>query len=356
MKILYVEIGTTGHHFPYVKSFVSNQSVEKLVILPKPIESLTVEQVIFNGKLDIATRKLFGYIKLLKAIKRVAEENKVDLIHFLYGDALYRFFGLGLFLLRKYKLVASFHSFSDGYLHKLSTRRIFRKIDYGIVHTEFVHHELESLGIKNSKHIYYPFFDKDIAIEKKFVLRSKLKLDENDIVISAIGGTRYDKGLDILLDALNDVSGSYRLIIAGLDTYFKRDFIEQKIVNYQDKVSLHLKYLTKEELLEFIEVSDAIIVPYRKVFNGASGPLTEGVWYKKTILGPNHGALGDTITKHSLGLTFEAEDPKDLAKMLNQYISSGFPWNKKADEYRHQLDPKHFIDQHTDLYKHLLDD
>lgn len=356
MKILYVEIGTTGHHFPYLKSFVINEMVEKLVILPKPIEALKVEQIIFNGKLDIATRKLFGYIKLLKAIKRVAKENQVDLIHFLYGDALYRFFGLGLSILKKFKLIASFHSFNDGYLHRLSTKRIFRKIDSGIVHTEFVHHELESLGIKNSKHIYYPFFDKDISIEKKPVLRQKLNISEKDIVISAIGGTRYDKGLDILLDALNDVNGSYHLIIAGLDTYFKKDFIESKIARYQNKVSLYLRYLTKEELLEFIEVSDAIIIPYRKVFNGASGPLTEGIWYKKTILGPNHGALGDTITKHELGLTFEAENPKDLAKMLNHYLSSGFQWNENAEEYRHELDPKHFIDEHTALYKHFLDD
>lgn len=50
--------------------------------------------------------------------------------------------------------------------------------------------------------------------------------------------------------------------------------------------------MTDREFAEVIAASDIIALPYRKKFNGASGPLVEGVYLGKCIIGPNHGNLG----------------------------------------------------------------
>lgn len=350
MKILYIDIGTIGHHLPYVKSFANNPACDKVVILPNRIDGIDCEQIVFNQPIDLASRKFWGYLKVIRAIKSVADQHHVDIIHFLYGDALNRFFGFGLSMFRKYRLVASFHNLKKGFLHRLSAYLIFRKIKCGIVHTQFISDELLRLGIKNSKHIYYPVFDKEIQIPSKNEIRAALDLPKDVMILSAIGGTRVDKGLDILLEALKHVTGPFHLIIAGAEEYFKRDMIERSIETYKESVTICLHYLSKQALLEYIEASDAIVIPYRKIFNGASGPLTEGVWFRKTIIGPNHGGLGEMIEKHQLGLTFEAENTEDLTKVIQHYLTNGFAWNEGGENYRKNIVPEHFIAEHMRVY------
>ena len=39
------------------------------------------------------------------------------------------------------------------------------------------------------------------------------------------------------------------------------------------------------------------------------------------IVGPNHGNLGDTISKNHLGYTFETENVESLAEVLNRALA-----------------------------------
>ena len=68
----------------------------------------------------------------------------------------------------------------------------------------------------------------------------------------SLGGTRYDKGIDILLNALKDVQDNFKLIIAGKEEFFSREYIEKKIESYRSKVELNLKFLSNEEII-FLE-------------------------------------------------------------------------------------------------------
>lgn len=72
--------------------------------------------------------------------------------------------------------------------------------------------------------------------------------------------------------------------------------------------------MTDEEFEMAIQAVDAIVLPYRKTFNGASGPLGEGVAKGKMIIAANHGSLGDIVEKNHLGYTFESENIEALKK------------------------------------------
>ena len=79
-------------------------------------------------------------------------------------------------------------------------------------------------------------------------------LEEGDIVFSALGGTRFDKGLDILIDAFSmlspDIKKRVVLNIAGRPLIFKEDFIKKKALGANFKMRLVLKELSEDEFLE----------------------------------------------------------------------------------------------------------
>ncbi len=56
--------------------------------------------------------------------------------------------------------------------------------------------------------------------------------------------------------------------------------LEELARPYRNRVKLYLDFLTDEEFEMAIQAVDAIVLPYRKTFNGASGPLGE-VWLKE---------------------------------------------------------------------------
>lgn len=211
--------------------------------------------------------------------------------------------------------------------------------------------QLNKLGVYNVTHIEYPQFNKFFIIKnaKKF-----LKLPINTQVIACIGGTRSDKGLDILLEALDEVTQPFHLLIAGKESDFTKTFIQDRIKNYKTKVTYVLKYLTDDELNLYISAADIICLPYRKIFNGASGPLTEGAWFRKTIIGPNHGSLGEIIIENELGYTFESENIEDLTKVLNTALTKEFKWSEKAEQYRETLKTERFVEEYNNLYKKLI--
>ncbi len=174
-------------------------------------------------------------------------------------------------------------------------------------------------------------------------------------VLLTIGGTRYKKGLDILLEALRNVKKPFQLLIAGKEEDFDRNYIEENIKSYKDNVKLLMRVLSDEEFAICINAADFIVLPYRKSFNGASGPLGEGVWRKKTIIAPNHGSLGSIIHEYNLGVTFETEDVNDLTKIISEQLENKHEWNDTAENYRLTLSVDSFANEHQKLYYSLMD-
>ena len=169
----------------------------------------------------------------------------------------------------------------------------------------------------------------------------------------ALGGTRKGKGLDILLEALKRVQEPFHLIIAGKEEDFKKDFILEHTITYTENVSLFLEFLTDEKFSLCLNAADIVVLPYRKVFDGASGPLGEGVWHYKMIVGPDHGSLGDIVKMNHLGKTFKSEDADVLSEVLNETIKMEWEPDEKYLEYRQSLDPAFFQKKYMKLYSDL---
>ncbi len=344
---MYVDILIDGHHLSYMKSLIKSDQNEYVLVLPEKVEIFGCKQYIFK-EVDFFNKKLSEYLSWLNEIYEIAKREKPDIIHFLYGDVFYKFFGIGLSKFKNFKIISTFHWVKFDVLRRISLKSIFNKIDKGVVHTEFLYKKIKELGINNITHIEYPQFNTplldNIEAKRYFGLKDTVP------TLGCIGGTRHDKGLDILLKALNYVNSPFQLLISGKEESFNKAFIEEEIKGYSERVVLYLKYLSDEELYKSLNASDIIVLPYRRNFAGASGPLSEGVWLRKTIIGPNNSSLGDIIINNELGLSFEVEDISDLAKSINELLQNQYNWTEKAELYRKSLDPLLFREKYLEIY------
>ena len=350
MKVVFIDTSVSGHHAPYICA-LENVPDSAEAILPERIETLRIQQVECILK-NSSKRKLTDFLKWARAVRQIVDREQPDIVHFLMGDDFYRFFGAGLSLFSKYKVVVTLHWMRSGLAGRLSTKCIAMQADCVVVHSDYIQHKLRSYGVKNTEHIEYPQFGTTYFTTKE--ARALWHLNQEIPVIACIGNTRYDKGLDILLEALTKVKQPFQLLIAGKAAYFSEEFIRKKTQSYSEAVCLHLAYLSDEELALAVCAADIIALPYRKKFDGASGPLGDGVVHSKMIVGPNHGTLGYTIKKHHLGATFETENVDSLAEVLNHALEETWKPDRQYHEYQNMLSPEYFRKKYFELYQKML--
>ena len=352
-KILFVDTSLTGHHLVYVDNLIQAIGKEQSVVLmPRCDYKFSCKHILLNHYED-ERRSVFTYLKMLYEIYSVATKEKVSIIHFLTGDIFYKYLGIGLRIFRRWKTVCTIHWVREGRLQSLSLRRICKAFSINVVHSSYLKNEIRSLGVENVYHIEYPQFNKVSAETNKS--RDYFNLAHDVPVLACIGGTRYDKGLDILVNALKNVSEEYQLLIAGQPSHFKESDIITLTEEIADKTHLCLRFLSDEELAAAISASDFIVLPYRKTFNGASGPLGEGVSFGKCIIGSDHGNLGYTINTYHLGYTFMSENVEALSNVITQALSVPFAEDEQYKKYQKLLNPNHFRLEYKKIYEQLTE-
>lgn len=356
MKILLVDSRVDGHHISYlsclVDGLIANGDSVIAVLPDQEYYDSTINCKVYKSK-NCYDHQL-SYYKWINEIRSISLKEKPDIIHFLFGDAFYRFFSIG-FRGIKGKRIITCHQIRFSRLRDISYKVMSINSSALVVHTKKLENDFINLGIHNVYHIEYPQFSKQQIVYRNEAKRKlKVDVDDSNKILLALGGTRYDKGLDLLLEALNNVNKPFHLIIAGKEEAFDKEYILNKIEKYKNSVTLFLGFLSEEMFMLCIDASDIIVLPYRKSFDGASGPLGEGVWHFKQIIGPNHKSLGDLITDNHLGTTFECEDIKSLANAIKKSLESDWVPDDQYIDYRDSLDPVFFQAKYLELYDKCL--
>lgn len=352
MRVLFINIALDGHHLDYLKALTKIPGIEAHVIIEKEILDIECKQHVLSG-VKFGSNQIVEHLKWARDVKRIAEHVNPDIIHLVWGDSFYRFFGVGFYWLMHYKSVITFHQTRKSVLHKISVKLYSKIFSTVVVHTEFLHDELKSYGINRVQKITYPNFIGVLQIPQKKATEM-LGIKTSSPILLSLGGTRIDKGLDILLQALNDVSEPFHLLIAGAEQNIKRTDIINAIRNYSDKVTVMLKYLSDDEMNTCYSACDYVVLPYRRIFDGASGPLAEGVAFGKCIIGPSHGSIGEIIKQNHVGLCFETENIESLASTIEKVLENGFSYDQKAKQYQEDLKITNFQVSHKKLFERLV--
>jgi glycosyltransferase involved in cell wall biosynthesis len=157
--------------------------------------------------------------------------------------------------------------------------------------------------------------------------RKKLNLPSNCQIILFFGAIRPNKGLDILLKALEIIKARNQqilLVIAGgllgrfnFEPY--SDIIKKAdLSNY---VQTFIHFIPEEEVDYFFAASDLVVLPYLK-FEAQSGVLLRAYAHKKPVVVSDIGAMGELVSSDKVGLVVEPSAVEPLAEAVINALDS----------------------------------
>lgn len=339
MKIFFFDIKNEGHHWFYNTTLMINikKATNKQVFyITKNInenqqnflKENEINVVILKNGNNFSNKIYMHFVNFKDYIisKRIAANENADTFVNLYFD---QYLPQYLFSSKKLKIVNILHWFpNNSYKIKIIKKLKQTSENYFLVHTDDIKKRIENINSKISvNYINYPVKTLDILnYNKKEAIASldlPLEIDKK-FTLLYFGGTRHDKGLDILLESLKLVSCEVNLLIVGKEELFTKSYILKESESIKSNVSIFtkLEFVPEEDIQKYFYISDIIVMPYRKYFNGESGVLTDAIQAGKPVIVPNIIHFPSILNSYKNGSVFNAEDPKELANAIESTLSN----------------------------------
>jgi len=153
--------------------------------------------------------------------------------------------------------------------------------------------------------------------------RDALGIPEGRVVLLHYGADSPRKGLDLLLDALQGLSGKERffLIAAGLKKEGSPTLARLKVLEEQKVAKVFNYYLSDEEEKQCFAATDFVTMPYNKHY-GSSGVLSQAAAAAKPVIASDYHLLGKRVKTYNLGLTFANGDSVSLREQLEKALNT----------------------------------
>jgi D-inositol-3-phosphate glycosyltransferase len=242
---------------------------------------------------------------------------------------------------------------------------VLRLADHLIAHNEVSKAELvERFGLPRAA-ISVIQHGHHIENRKAALLRAEAKrgfnISESTKVVLFLGHIRETKGLDLLLEAIPEVTRKVNdvvFLIAGRP--WKSDFSPyQKLIgdlNIQDRCVLHIGFIPKEALEQYYSASDIVVLPYRKIYQ--SGVLIMAMSLGTPVLVSDLPGMTEIVSHGSTGYVFAQGSKDDLAEQLIRALkddSGRAQVTKRAFDYMLRYHSWELIGKETlSLYRSVL--
>ncbi|MEZ4629998.1 MAG: glycosyltransferase family 4 protein [Deinococcales bacterium] len=298
--------------------------------------------------LDILAKRQF----LLKSFS-ICQDLPLDIVHLLYLD---RFITPLYFAKHKTlsfkRVCATLHwgyflpQFLEGSVRRgyggLEHLLLKRLIQDGLIIMTHSHSLIKSLAQPRLSYVPYPAEAE--SHPKTLNLREQLKLKTQDKLLLAFGGTRYDKGVDLAIKALAGLDDDIHLLIAGKAEDFDAATLTTLIQQHQleTRVHLHLNFIPDAQTPSYFEAADAVLLPYRHIFAGQSGPLTLAAVYERPVISSDSPMLKESIEAFKLGESFPSENISEMQRAIKQVLKGNYQRTADFSGFRISHSPANF--------------
>ncbi len=203
----------------------------------------------------------------------------------------------------------------------LLTKYFFSSIHRFVTMSEKVNQDLKTFTQKPSINIVHPIYDNFGDIISKEEARKHLALPVNEKIILFFGFIRKYKGLDLLLEAMNNTSireANIKLLIAG-EFYDNKEEYEIIIAKYNLANSLYLRtqFIDNSEVKYYLSASDFVIQPYKNATQSGVTPLA--YHFEKPMLVTNVGGLANLVPHMEVGIVTEPNADSIAAGIMKLY-------------------------------------
>lgn len=207
----------------------------------------------------------------------------------------------------------------------------------------------------HKKYLLHPLYTSFGEKLNKLDARMALGLPEDKQLVLFFGLIRNYKGLDMLLDAMNELKShpNIVLVIAGEFYEDKQPYLDL-IKNYciENQVIIHGKFIANEDVKLYFSATDLVTLPYRSATQ--SGVTQVSFHFEVPTLVTNVGGLGEIIPDKVAGYVVESNG-KAIADGIKDYFENNrmpsFTEGMKKEKQKY--DWRIFVDEVIDLYKGL---
>lgn len=238
---------------------------------------------------------------------------------------------------------------------KQLTRSLMDHTDQVILLSKQTEIEYRAMHLAASYHrLFHPVYREPRPQESLETLRERYGIAPDETVLLFFGLIRKYKGLDIFIDALNemDLAGlKIRPLIVG-EFYTEKMPILKRIADHHlERYKIIDRFVSDAEAAELMTLSDAMVLPYRTA--SQSGVLSNAVNFHLPVIVSNLPGLREHIDDGDNGFVFKNEDPDALRKAIMRFMEKGnkaelaeamsqlkeqLSWARFADELLQTLD------------------
>ncbi len=262
-------------------------------------------------------------------------EEEVDILHVQHE---YGIFGFGreiiesLSEMKEEKIVKACvltaHTVEHPYTNRpeaFEFQNSLNELDAVVVHSDLQEFELITQGISAERIYQIPhgtLINPYLGYTKQFLAKT-LGIGDGfqGIVLAIPGFMRKDKGVDVLLEALDYMQDlKFTVMLAGEP---QDEGVKELVENFRTNTLLLERYLSGDEILRVVALADAIVLPYkdRKGAYAVSGILHLSMGGLKPIIGCRTPRLVE-LCQHAPWMTVPPNNAFELARKIKWLASN----------------------------------
>ncbi|GAB6119264.1 glycosyltransferase [Dysgonomonas termitidis] len=265
----------------------------------------------------------FSYIRTARCINKYAPDLLI--IPYWMSFLAPAYGSVCLFLNKRTKIVALVHNaipHEKRFVDKSFARFFFNRCNAFIVMSEPVRQDL--LSLKKDARILlqpHPIYDQYAERTDKAAACKRLGIRDDKKNLLFFGLIRDYKGLDILIEAMGVLDGSYQLIIAG-ESYGSFDKYAELINQspLKDNIVVFEQYIPDDMVSTLFSAADVLVLPYKSATQ--SGVVALAYQMELPMVATDVGALGTTVKDSNTGLVVPEPASGDVAKGIREFFDS----------------------------------
>jgi len=207
------------------------------------------------------------------------------------------------------------------------TKYFLKSADAFVAMSKEVLKDLGTFTNKPSAFSPHPVYDNYGSAVSKADACKRLGIDPEEKYILFFGFIRKYKGLDILLEAMNDErikSAGIKLIVAG-EYYDAKESYQQQIADYGIAGNVHLftEFIPNDDIRYYFSAADLVVQPYRSATQ--SGITQVAYHFEKPMVVTNVGGLPEVVPDGKTGFVTNPDATEIATAILKFYEQDSLP-------------------------------
>lgn len=298
-----------------------------------------IEKGFYKAYEGNAIQKGIHYLTALRKLKSYIKNNNIDVVHLQWFSLPWIEWIYVKNLAKKHKVVITVHDvvpFDNRPYELQALNKIYSHSDRLLIHTQTSKKEFEQIyGIKDKISVITQGFclKSDYHRIEKVDAKKHFDIDSNTVVFLYYGTIRKSKGLDILMEAIEEAHRiNKKIILLAAGAFHKVD--EEIYEKLKDKLGneaarINFGFVPQEEEQWYFSAADVVCLPYLEVTQ--SGVAQLGLMYELPIIATDIGEMADVCRDGENGILIKENNKEQLVNAILE-IAENDDFRSKASE------------------------